>query len=186
MQPHVSSDVPPRDENGRFMKAQEDRTLSRGEPAAPLLNVLPIRRWIPQDIHSVMDYVDGLTVATGYFMPQSDTDDAACWASMALGASVVGVSLLTDYRLSAAKVIPIRAHETIDYLWGASAIALPFVLGYWKTSPRVAITHVAVGVGSLIASLLTDYRSYKQQRPAGRTNGKSRRSQADLPDYQGT
>jgi hypothetical protein len=162
MQPTISPDIPARDEHGRFTKAHEDRTLSHGEPAAPLLNVLPIRRWIPQDVHSIMDYVDGLTVASGYFMTESDSDDAAGWASMALGASVIGVSLLTDYRLSAMKVIPIRAHETADFLWGASAIALPFILGYWKSSPRVALTHVLVGAGSIIASLFTDYRSYKQ------------------------
>jgi hypothetical protein len=164
MQPHIAPETPPRDEHGRFMKAHDDRTLSRGEPAKPLLDVLPIRRWIPQDVHSVMDYVDGLTVASGYFMPENHSDDAACWASLALGASVIGVSLLTDYRLSAMKLIPIRAHETADFLWGASAIALPFVLGYWKSSPRVALTHVLVGAGSILASLFTDYRSYKHRR----------------------
>ena len=106
---HVS-DVQPRRSDGRFKPAYEDRTLSHGEPAEPLLGVLPFKRWIPQDVHSVMDYVDGLTVATGYFMPENKRDDAACWASIALGASVVGVSLFTDYRLSAMKLIPIRAH----------------------------------------------------------------------------
>lgn len=178
MNPHVSTDLPARDDQGRFVKAQDDRTLSHGEPAAPLLKVLPIKRWIPQDVHSVMDYVDGLTTLTGYFMPQNDEDDAACWASLALGASVIGTSLMTDYRLSAMKLIPIRAHETADYLWGASAIALPFLLGYWKSSPRVAMTHIAVGAGALLASLFTDYRSYKQSRDERRSANK--RSQADV------
>ena len=152
--------------NGQFASAQQARTLSVGEPAQPLLKVLPIKRWIPQDIHSMMDYVDGLTVATGFFLPENKRDDAASWASLALGASVVGVSLLTDYRLSVAKIIPIRAHESAEYLWGASCIALPILLGYWKSSPRVAITHIAVGAGAMIASMFTDYRSYKEERAA--------------------
>jgi hypothetical protein len=172
-----ANEIPSRDESGRFTKAQAGRTLSRGEPAAPLLKVLPIKRWIPQDVHSIMDYVDGLTAMSGYLMPENDRDDAACWASIALGASVIGTSLITDYRLSAIKLLPIRAHETADYLWGASAIALPFVLGYWKSSPRVAITHIAVGAGALVASLFTDYRSYKATRNARRA---ARRSQADM------
>ena len=151
------------------------RTLSRGEPAEPLLRVLPIKRWIPQDVHSMLDYAGGLSTGAGYFTATADDDDAACWASLALGASVIGVSALTDYRLSVAKVIPIRAHETIDYLWGAACIAAPFVLGYWKKSPATAMTHIAVGAGTILASLFTDYRSYKQQRDEDR-----RRSQADL------
>ena len=48
-------------------RLKPDRTLSHGEPAEPLLRVLPIKRWIPQDVHSMMDYADGLTVASGYF-----------------------------------------------------------------------------------------------------------------------
>jgi hypothetical protein len=122
-----------------------------------------------------MDYAGGLIVASGWLMPQDDRDDMACWASVGLGASVIGVSLMTDYRLSLAKLIPIRAHETADYLWGASCIALPFALGYWKSSPRVAMTHIVVGVSTLLASLFTDYRSYKQQRVRA-----DKRSQADV------
>ncbi len=163
--------------NGHNKAAQHDRTLSHGVPAEPLLRVLPIKRWIPMDVHSMMDYAGGLTAASGYF---TGDNDAACWASIGLGASVIGVSLLTDYRLSIAKVIPIRAHETADYLWGAACIAAPFVFGYWKKSPIAAMTHIAVGANTILASLFTDYRSYKQQRADDR-----RRSQADLAPMPG-
>ena len=161
--------------NGHNIGSQQDRTLSHGEPAQPLLRVLPLKRWIPQDVHSMMDYVDGLTAASGAMM--AECSDTARIASLALGASAIGVSLMTDYRLSVAKVIPIRTHEAIDYLWGASCIAAPFVLGYWKKSPATAMTHVMVGAGTILASLFTDYRSYKQQRE---DDQKRSRSQADL------
>lgn len=175
METHVSPEMPPRKANGQFTLAPE-RTLSVGEPAKPLLKVLPIKRWIPQDVHSVMDYMGGLAVSTGYLMPETDRDDAASWASIALGASVIGVSLLTDYRLSVAKVIPIRVHETADFAWGAACIALPFALGYWKSSPRVAWTHIVVGAGTILASLFTDYRSYKQEGIARRARKHASRS----------
>jgi hypothetical protein len=170
----ISSDTPRRG-NGQFAPMYDNRRLSVGAPAEPLLRVLPLKRWIPMDVHSMMDYAGGLTVASGVLMPECETDNMANVASIALGASVIGLSLMTDYRLSLAKVIPIRAHETADYLWGASCIALPFALGYWKSSPRVAMTHIVVGVSTLIASLFTDYRSYKQQRAQS-----EKRSQADV------
>lgn len=135
----------------------EDRALSHGSPARPLLGVLPIARFIPQDVHSVMDYASAAVVGSGAFL--EDCDDAARIASVALAASVAGVSAFTDYRLSVANVIPIEAHEAIDHLWGVAAIAAPFVFGYWKTSPRVALMHVIAGGTTILASLFTDYRS---------------------------
>lgn len=175
---HTNADVP-RKKNGHNKGAHVgDRTLSHGEPAQPLLRVLPIKRWIPMDVHSMMDYSGGLVTLSGYFAPENDNDSAACWASMALGGSVIGLSLMTDYRLSALKLVPIRVHETADYLWGASCIALPFLLGYWKSSPRVAITHIVAGASTIIGSLFTDYRSYKAER-AKKGSRRAHRSQAD-------
>ena len=174
MQPNAPNQVAEHKTNGRSAIARGDRTLSHGEPAEPLLRFLPIKRWIPMDVHSVMDYTSGLQAASGYFTA-GRRDDTARIASIALGASVIGASALTDYRLSVAKVIPIRAHETLDYLWGAAACALPFLLGYYKTSPRTAMMHVIAGAGTILSSLFTDYRSYKHQRDDSR-----RRSQADL------
>lgn len=178
MQPHITSGIPVRRPGEHLFSARDERTLSVGEPADPLLQVLPIKRWIPQDIHSVMDYVHGLTVATGFVLPQNRRDGIAAATSLALGASIVGVSLLSDYRLSVAKLIPIRAHEALDYVWGAACIAAPFALGYWKKSPRVAFTHIAMGAGAILTSLFTDYRSYKRTKATV-----TKRSQADVDGY---
>ena len=142
---------------------EQDSTLSVGAPAKTLLGVLPIARLIPQDIHSVMDYGNSaLFFAEGI----ATDDDTAAIASFALGAAGAGVSLLTDYKLSLAKVIPIEGHEVIDYAWSAAAIAAPFVFGYWKTAPKVALMHVIAGASTIVASLLTDYRAYSKRRRA--------------------
>jgi hypothetical protein len=131
------------------------RRLSHGTPSKPVLG-LPIARVVPQDVHSIADYMNGLAVGAGYFLTKKSSARAA---SGILGASVVLVSALTDYRLSVAKVIPIEAHEVADHLWGISCIAAPFVFGYWKKAPQVAITHVVTGVMTIAASLFTDYRA---------------------------
>ena len=138
-------------------RSKMTRRLSRGIPSAPLLGRLPLARLIPQDLHSVVDYGNGIAVGMGV----TATDPRAKIASIILAASVVGVSAITDYRLSLAKILPIEAHEAIDHIWGLSAIAAPFVFGYWKTSPRVGITHVVTGVATILASLVTDYRAYR-------------------------
>jgi hypothetical protein len=129
---------------------------SRELASRPLFGVLPLKRVIPQDVHSVADYASALTVGAASLFACSR---AAKIAGMALGAGGIGVSATTDYRLSVAKVIPIEAHEAIDHLWGLAAIAAPFVLGYAKKDPIVAAVHVATGASVILASLFTDYRA---------------------------
>lgn len=139
---------------GRKLEAFRSRA-STGIPSRPLLGVLPLARVIPQDVHSVADYTSGATVGLGLL----SSDPRAKVASGVLAGAILGVSALTDYRLSVAKVIPIETHEVLDHVWGISAIAAPFVLGYWKTSPRVAFAHMVSGLSTIVASLMTDYRA---------------------------
>jgi len=138
--------------------ATHEHPLSQGTPSRPLLGALPLARLIPQDVHSMLDYANG--AATTGLAFGTDCPRARA-ASLALGTSYTAVSLLTDYRLSVAKVIPIETHEALDYAWGAAAIAAPFVLGYWKTAPRVALAHALAGASTILGSLVTDYRAYR-------------------------
>jgi hypothetical protein len=133
-------------------------SLSVGEPSKPLLGRLPLARVIPQDVHSVMDYLDGIGVMAGALLTSCPRAKASSWV---LGASAIVASSITDYKLSLAKVVPIEAHEAVDYAFGLSTVAAPFVLGYRKTAPRVAALHVAIGIGAIVASLFTDYRAYR-------------------------
>jgi hypothetical protein len=134
------------------------RELGQGRPSRPLLGVLPLRRVVPQDVHSVMDYGGGATLmAVGLLCD----DPAARGLGLAVGGAAIATSLMTDYRLSLAKVVPIEAHEAADYLVAAAAIAGPFAFGYRSKTARWL--HAAVGVTTLLASLFTDYRA--QTRP---------------------
>lgn len=137
----------------------QDKTvkLSQGTPAQPVLG-LPIKRVIPMDVHAVLDYVSA--ASAGLCGALADSDEAKT-ANFVLSGAGAGVSMLTDYRLSAAKVIPIEVHETIDYLWGIAAISAPFVLDYWKKDPLVSVMQISSGVLTLVTSLFTDYRGYR-------------------------
>lgn len=129
---------------------------SREIPSRQLFGLLPLKRVVPQDLHSVTDYAAGLKCIGAGFL--ANTEKARV-ASMTLGASLIAVSLLTDDRLGAIKVIPIEAHEIGDYVWGASCMALPFVLGYSKKDPVVTAMHFIGGATMILVSLFTDYRA---------------------------
>ena len=50
MQPHSTTEKPKFKVNNHHDLAEPDRTLSVGEPAEPLLKVLPIKRWIHPEL----------------------------------------------------------------------------------------------------------------------------------------
>jgi hypothetical protein len=137
-------------------------------PSKPLLGILPLKRLIPQDVHSVMDYL----VSAAYLVSaRLATTKRARAVGLLLGSNVGGVSLLTDYRLSAAKVIPIEVHEVLDHVSGAGGAAAPFVLGYAKKDRIAATIQIAAGIGTILASLFTDYRAARGVGRAIRSRG---------------
>ena len=127
-------------------------------PAKKLFGALPLARVVPQDVHSVLDYV----AAAAYLASAkvARTTRGRVVGSL-LGAQVAGASAVTDYRLSLAKIVPIELHECFDYAGGASAVAAPFVLGYVRKDPIAALLQIGAGLTTLVASLFTDYRADK-------------------------
>ena len=144
------------------------RLLSRGAdagfPSEPLLGRLPLARLIPQDVHSVGDYVGA--VGAGLVAASAGGGRARA-AGLLLALSGVGASLVTDYRLSLRKWLSIEQHEVVDYAWGAATAASPWLFGYARRAPAVAWAQVALGLGYWVVSALTDYRG---QVGAGRAH----------------
>lgn len=127
-------------------------------PSKPLAGMLPLARVVPQDVHSVLDYVHSAGFFASAKLARTGRGRAV---GIALGAGLGGASLVTDYRLSATKRLPIEVHETLDYVGGLTAIAAPFLLGYAKKDPIAAMIHVGLGLGTIVTSLFTDYRAEK-------------------------
>jgi hypothetical protein len=127
-------------------------------PSRPLLGVLPLRRLIPQDLHSVLDYGAALTSIASAFVFRSRKARAV---QAGLGSIVAGYSLLTDYRMSLSKLIPIEAHERLDYAVSLASLAAPFALGYAKKDRAATWFAAGSGLGGLVIAMLTDFRAAK-------------------------
>jgi hypothetical protein len=134
-------------------KVQETRMT--GVPSEPVLG-LPVKRVIPMEVHSMLDYGGSATHAACGLIARTPEAKSASFVLAGAGA---GVSLITDYEMSLAKVIPIEVHETIDYLWGAASVAAPFLLGYIRRDPIVSAVQIVNGLSTIVASLFTDYRA---------------------------
>jgi hypothetical protein len=124
----------------------------------PLFGKLPLLYLVPQDVHSVADYASAASCASPAFFAATT---AAKTASIAIGASYAATSAMTDYRLSVVKLIPIEAHQVLDYVVGLTQIAAPFLFGYFKKDRVAAMTHIVTGAMVIGLSLVTDYRAAK-------------------------
>lgn len=134
--------------------------MNSGVQSKPLLGVLPLARLLPQDMHSVIDYAGSVVIGCGAFLTNNDP---ARWASISMMLFGLAVSLITDYRISLIKIIPIEAHEVLDYGLGSAMIAMPFLLGYWHAAILTAGLHALGGVSLIGMALITDYRACQRR-----------------------
>jgi hypothetical protein len=81
-----------------------------------------------------------------------------------VGLAILGMSLMTDYELSVAKVIPMPVHLGADAATGLLLIVSPWLFGF---SGQVHWPHVVIGLLELGVVLMTDSR-----RPAGLVPGR--------------
>jgi uncharacterized membrane protein HdeD (DUF308 family) len=95
-----------------------------------------------------------------------DDVTSATVVSVAVGAAMLVGGLMTRWRYSLVKLIPLRVHFYWDLLLGVILIAAPFVLG---DSDNGAATRflVIVGVLELLTAVATDWDEREEVLPAG-------------------
>jgi hypothetical protein len=142
----------------RATKSKQWIETTGARPARKLFKILPVARVIPQDVHSVMDYVSAAGCMSAAFFADKASAKVAAFG---MGGTYAVTSALTDYRLSVAKVLPIEVHEVLDYVNGIGQIAAPFALGYWKKDRISSLIHIVGGATLILLSMFTDYRAQK-------------------------
>lgn len=73
-----------------------------------------------------------------------------------LGFAIIGYSLLTDYRYSMSKAVPLSMHITFDVIIGFFAVLAPWIYGYREelTVPQLA-AHWILGLGTIATAAFT-------------------------------
>ena len=72
---------------------------------------------------------------------------------MVLGAAILVMSLMTDYELSLARLIPMRAHLGVDAAGGLLLAASPWLFGF---ADQVFWPHLIIGVFEIAVALTTN------------------------------
>jgi hypothetical protein len=69
---------------------------------------------IPTHVHGTIDYIVGTLLILAPFILGFADGTAAQWVPIILGASALFYSLVTDYELGVARVIPMPVHLGLD------------------------------------------------------------------------
>lgn len=121
--------------------------------------------------HNIMDYVIGAVLILSPYIFGFSGVDAARNVFLILGFGLIGYSLLTNYRYSVAKVIPLGVHMAMDVTAGFVVILAPYVLGYSDllTDGQIAL-HWIMGFGAMGLVALTRSRTERAAVAEGESN----------------
>jgi len=109
-------------------------------------------RFIPTYAHGAVDYLVGLILIMAPFVLGFADNGPAQWVPMALGAAILIMSLITNYELSLAKVIPMPLHLGVDAAGGLLLAASPWLFGF---ADQVFWPHLIIGLLEIGAALTT-------------------------------
>ena len=122
-------------------------------------------RFLSTRVHGIMDYLTGgLLIVVPYLLGFAD-GTAAQYVPQILGVAIIGMSLMTDYEYSVARVIPVSVHLGIDLLGGLLLAASPWLFGF---SNKVFLPHLIVGIMEIGLALMTRTRPDLQSTALGR------------------
>jgi len=103
-------------------------------------------------------------IAAPWIFGFSDAEDAKI-VCIAVGVVMLIAGSMTDWRLSIARVIPLRMHMMADLALGAVLILSPFVLGFADNGGATRFTVIA-GVLEILTALATRWDPVEAQEPA--------------------
>ena len=122
-------------------------------------------RVIPTRVHGMVDYIVGALLIVAPWLFGFADGGAEQWVPIILGAGVILYSLMTDYELGVMKAIPMSMHLMLDIGGGIFLAVSPWLFGF---ADEIWWPHVIVGIGEILAGLMTKTRPEYDRPGTGR------------------
>jgi len=106
---------------------------------------------IPSKFHGALDYAVAATLIIGPLV--LGFDGIAKYLALADGIGLLIYSLITDYSLSARKLLPFRLHLILDFVAAVALVAAPFLFGF---SGFEKIFYLVIGISVIAVVLITN------------------------------
>ncbi|CAN5672367.1 SPW repeat protein [soil metagenome] len=103
-------------------------------------------------VHGMIDYFFGLTLIAAPWLPGFAAGGAETWVPVAMGALLIGYSLITDYEFSLLKWLQIPLHLWLDGFGGVLLAVSPWLFNF---DQQVWLPHVVIGALQILSAFLT-------------------------------
>ena len=113
-------------------------------------------RFLPTRVHGFLDYIVGVALIAAPWIFQFSEYRAATVVPIVLGIGLILYSVLTDYELGLARVLPMAMHNLFDIVAGIFLAASPWIFGFADESANVWVPHVIVGIAVIVLGLVTE------------------------------
>lgn len=111
-------------------------------------------RIISPTVHGTIDYLAAIALIVGPFLLfPSETEQLVKFIPVAAGGALILYSLITDYSVSARRLIPFKLHLAIDFIAGVAFVAFAFLLGL---SGITQLFYLVMGAAVILVVILTD------------------------------
>lgn len=107
---------------------------------------------IPATFHAYIDYGSAVVFLVAPWIFLFDDVATAKWSSVAVGAVILLMSLLTRYEGGLLRVIPMRVHLGADILVGLFLVLSPWLLNFVN---HTFLFHVFMGLVAIILGIFT-------------------------------
>ncbi len=112
-------------------------------------------RFIPTRLHGFLDYIVGVVLIAAPWIFQFSDNTAATVVPIVLGVGLIVYSLVTDYELGIARVLPMSVHLLFDIAAGVVLAASPWIFGFADESANVWVPHLLAGMAAVVLGLVT-------------------------------
>ena len=123
-------------------------------------------RIIPTSVHSAVDHVVGPALVLAPTILRLGSTSAEGIVARAVGGAETVYSNLTDYELSAKKVVPMPVHLALDAVGGATLALVPQLTGARQRGKKHWLPHLAIGALEIGMAALTKTEPPKSRRQA--------------------
>ena len=115
-----------------------------------------MRQPISPRVHGILDYATSAAVATAPFVFKFPPPARALFSSLAAG--YTGLSSVTNYPLSAKRVVPFKAHGATELAIAAALPFMPRVLGFERHGAARNLCYGLTAL-TLVVAALTDWNA---------------------------
>jgi hypothetical protein len=126
---------------------------------------------IPLNLHAALEPLMALLIIAAPWIFQFSETTTATVICVVVGIMMLLVGLMTDWRMSLVRLIPLRMHMAGDLLLGAVLLLSPLIFGFADEGGPTRFMVIA-GVLELMTALMTRWDRVEAEPPYTREGGR--------------